>query len=78
MVVTSLGNRRLGLVVDYLFGQEDIVIKSLGGTLAKVRGFSGATELGDQRVGLVLDAAAIIEEVLSGVEAPRERMMLHG
>jgi two-component system chemotaxis sensor kinase CheA len=78
VVVTSLGNRRLGLVVDYLIGQEDIVIKSLGGSLAKVRGFSGATELGDQRVGLVLDAGAIIEEVLSGVEAPRERLMLHG
>ena len=78
VVVTSLGNRRLGLVVDYLFGQEDIVIKSLGGSLAKVRGFSGATELGDQRVGLVLDTAAIIEEVLSGVETPRERLVLHG
>jgi len=36
-----------------------------------VRGFAGATELGDQRVGLVLDAAGLIEEVLAGIEAPR-------
>ena len=34
-----------------------------------VRGFAGATELGDQRVGLVLDVAALIEEVLAGGEA---------
>ncbi len=70
VVVAALGQRRLGLVVDFLYGQEDIVIKPLGKSLAGVRGFAGATELGDQRVGLVLDAAALIEEVLTGAEAP--------
>ncbi len=69
VVVASMGNRRLGLVVDHLYGQQDIVIKALGRSLSTVRGFSGATEMGDQRVGLVLDAAALIEEVLAGVEA---------
>jgi two-component system chemotaxis sensor kinase CheA len=72
VVVAALGQRRLGLVVDFLYGQEDIVIKPLGKSLAAVRGFAGATELGDQRVGLVLDAAGLIEEVLAGVDnAPR-------
>jgi len=71
VVVAALGQRRLGLVVDFLYGQEDIVIKPLGKSLAGVRGFAGATELGDQRVGLVLDAAGLIEEVLAGAEAPR-------
>ena len=71
VVVAALGQRRLGLVVDFLYGQEDIVIKPLGKSLSAVRGFAGATELGDQRVGLVLDAAGLIEEVLAGVEAPR-------
>jgi two-component system chemotaxis sensor kinase CheA len=71
VVVAALGQRRLGLVVDFLFGQEDIVIKPLGKSLASVRGFAGATELGDQRVGLVLDAAGLIEEVLAGIDAPR-------
>lgn len=79
VVVAALGNRRLGLVVDHLYGQEDIVIKPLGSSLSRVRGFAGATELGDQRVGLVLDSGAVIEEVLSGAEGPRERpSMLHG
>lgn len=79
VVVAALGNRRLGLVVDHLYGQEDIVIKPLGSSLSRVRGFAGATELGDQRVGLVLDSGAVIEEVLSGAEGPRERLsMLHG
>ncbi|MGC4065551.1 MAG: chemotaxis protein CheA [Polyangiaceae bacterium] len=68
-VVASLGARRLGLVVDQLVGEQDIVIKPLGRSLKDVRGFAGATELGDQRVGLVLDAAAIIEEVLAGTES---------
>jgi two-component system chemotaxis sensor kinase CheA len=36
-----------------------------------VRGFSGATELGDQHVGLVIDAPAIVEEILSTSEATR-------
>ncbi len=65
VVVTALGQRRLGLVVTGLEGQQDIIIKPLGKTIADVRGFSGATDLGDQRVVLVLDAPAILEEVLS-------------
>jgi two-component system chemotaxis sensor kinase CheA len=69
-VVVSVGARRLGLVVDELIGQQDIVVKPLGPSLKKVRGFAGATELGDQRVALVLDAPALIEEAfLSGGEA---------
>jgi two-component system chemotaxis sensor kinase CheA len=78
VVVVSLGNRRLGIVVDHLIGQQDIVIKPLGRSLASVRGFAGATELGDQRVGLVLDAAAIVDEVLSGADVIRDRSALHG
>jgi len=78
VVVVALGNRRLGVVVDHLVGQQDIVIKPLGRSLAAVRGFAGATELGDQRVGLVLDAAAIVDEAFSGSEAVREVGSLHG
>jgi two-component system chemotaxis sensor kinase CheA len=67
-VVVGVGARRLGLVVDRLIGQQDIVIKPLGPSLKRVRGFAGATELGDQRVALVLDAPALIEEVFLGSE----------
>jgi two-component system, chemotaxis family, sensor kinase CheA len=78
VVVASLASRRLGLIVDHLFGQQDIVIKPLGRSLSHVRGFAGATELGDQRVGLVLDAAALIEEVLAGSESKPHLGMSHG
>jgi two-component system chemotaxis sensor kinase CheA len=73
-VVATIGHRRLGLIVDHLYGQQDIVIKSLGRSLSGVRGFAGATDLGDQHVGLVLDVGAIIEEVLIGSEGIRERI----
>ena len=69
VVVISAGARRLGLVVDHLEGQQDIVIKPLGASLRQsVRGFAGATELGDQRVGLVLDTPALVDEVLSSTD----------
>ncbi len=70
-VVIGVGNHRLGCVVDSLIGQQDIVIKPLGRTLHGVRGFSGATELGDQNVGLVIDAPALVEEILAPSEAGR-------
>jgi two-component system chemotaxis sensor kinase CheA len=71
VVVVALGGRRVGLVVDQLFGQQDIVIKALGRSLAGTRGFAGATDLGDQRVGLVLDAAALLDEILAGASQRR-------
>ena len=79
VVVATLGARRLGLVVDQLLGQQDIIIKPLGKSLADVRGFAGATELGDQHVGLVVDAAAIIEEVLAASDVgARSARIVHG
>jgi two-component system, chemotaxis family, sensor kinase CheA len=76
VVVAQVGERRLGLVVDSIAGQQDIVIKTLGASLARVRGFSGATELGNQRVGLVLDVAGILEEMLSPGDTLRK--VAHG
>ena len=64
VVIAQVGARRLGLVVDELVGQQDIVIKPLGKSLGMVRGFAGATELGDQRIALVVDVGGLIEEVL--------------
>jgi len=78
VVVTSLGARRLGLVVDAVLGQEDIVIKPLGPSLSRVRGLAGATELGDQRVGLVLDTAALIDELLVTGEKSATEAALDG
>lgn len=66
VVVVRVGQRRAGLVVDGLAGQQDIVIKSLGKSLEGVRGFAGATDLGDQHVALVIDAPALVEELVAG------------
>lgn len=76
VVVAQVGERRMGFVVDEIVGQQDIVIKPLGSVLSKVRGFSGATELGDQRVGLVIDVAAILEELFAVGEGRRKGVQL--
>ncbi len=69
VVVISLGStnesKRLGLIVDGLVGQQNVVIKGLGPSLKNVVGFTGATQLADQRIALVLDAPSLIEEILS-------------
>jgi two-component system chemotaxis sensor kinase CheA len=71
VVVIELGNRRLGFVVDVLNGQEDVVIKTLGASLRNVRGIAGATDRGDQRLVLVLDASGLLDEVLESTETLR-------
>jgi two-component system, chemotaxis family, sensor kinase CheA len=61
VVLVGLAERRLGLVVDRLRGQQEIVIKPLGSRLADTPGIAGATELGDKIVVLVLDVESLIE-----------------
>jgi len=68
VVVVLHGNRRLGFTVDRLRGQQDIVIKSLGASLRGIRGVAGATDLGDQKLVLVLDAPALLEDVLTDTD----------
>jgi two-component system, chemotaxis family, sensor kinase CheA len=69
VVVLLVGNRRLGVAVERISGQQDIVIKPLGASLRGVRGIAGATDLGDQRLVLVLDAAAVLDDVFVGKSA---------
>jgi two-component system chemotaxis sensor kinase CheA len=77
VVVTTAGTVRIGLVVDKLIGGQDVVIKALGPSLRGVKGFAGAAELGDQRLGLVLDTPAIVEELsLEGRAKPVARRAL--
>jgi two-component system chemotaxis sensor kinase CheA len=66
VIVLMVGSRRLGLAVERIFGQEDIVIKPLGPSLRSVRGIAGATDLGDQKLVLVLDPSVLLDEVLAG------------
>lgn len=62
VILVGLAERRVGIVVDNLRDQQEIVIKPLGKRLADVPGVAGATELGDRRgVVLVLDVESLIE-----------------
>jgi two-component system, chemotaxis family, sensor kinase CheA len=62
VILVGLAERRVGIIVDNLRDQQEIVIKPLGKRLADVPGVAGATELGDRRgVVLVLDVESLIE-----------------
>ncbi len=71
VVVVGLAQERLGIAIDDLVAQQDIVVKPLGAALAGVRGIAGATDLGSRRTVLVLDVGAIVEDVVNG-DALRE------
>jgi two-component system chemotaxis sensor kinase CheA len=61
-VIVGRGAKRLGLTVDRLRGQQDVVIKALDPVVSEaVVGIAGATILGDGRVVLILDVAALFE-----------------
>jgi len=60
IIIVKLGNKKYGVVVDKLLGQDDIVIKSLGSLLNDVKEFSGGAILGDGRIALILDVASLI------------------
>jgi len=64
VVVVGVAEKRLGIAVDNLICQQDIVIKSLGDSFKRFRGISGAADLGDQRTILVLDVGGIISETM--------------
>jgi len=61
VVVIENKNDQRCLLLDELLGQEEIVIKSLGESLKKVKGLAGGAILGDGRVGLILDMAGLFE-----------------
>jgi two-component system chemotaxis sensor kinase CheA len=66
--VVGLAQHRVALFIDDVVGQQDIVIKSLGAYLSRIRGIAGATHLGDHETILVLDVAALVQELLQGEE----------
>ncbi len=61
VVVIGLAESKLGIIVDSLIGQEEIVIKSMGDYLQGIEGIAGATIRGDGRVTLIVDIAALME-----------------
>ncbi|MBU3176456.1 chemotaxis protein CheA [Clostridium estertheticum] len=60
IVIVKVGEKTVGLLVDSLLGQQEIVIKPLGQTLHGIKEYIGATILGDGLVTLILDVAALV------------------
>ena len=61
VVVIGAADKRVGLVVTRLVGQQEVASKSLGNYLANVPGIAGSTILGDGRVTLIIDPVGMID-----------------
>lgn len=61
VVVIGAADKRVGLVVTRLVGQQEVAIKSLGNYLANIPGIAGSTILGDGRVTLIVDPVGMID-----------------
>jgi len=71
IVIVSNGMNQMGLVVDSLLGQEEVVIKPLEDYLQESSGFSGATILGDGRISLILDIYDLLNISIAKMEHSR-------
>lgn len=60
VVVVHVGDHKIGIVVDNLIGQQEIVIKTLGKLLSGLKMLAGATVLGDGHVAMILDVSALL------------------
>jgi two-component system chemotaxis sensor kinase CheA len=87
VVIIKTGLRHVGLVVDTLIGEQEVVIKPLADYLRKNSGFSGATILGDGRVSLILDVYELVnlvsdkltrKEIRKVLLSPEQHAPAHG
>jgi two-component system chemotaxis sensor kinase CheA len=61
VVVVGMGKQQMGLAVDRLLGQEEVVVKSLGSMIGEVMGIASAAILGDGSVILIVDVQALFQ-----------------
>jgi len=62
VVVVNVANVQVGLVVDHLVGQEEVVIKPLGALLQGLEGMAGATITGDGNIALIMDVPGLMRK----------------
>jgi two-component system chemotaxis sensor kinase CheA len=62
VVIVNVGNIHVGLVVDDLIGQEEVVIKPLGAMLQGLQGMAGATITGDGKIALIIDVPGLMRK----------------
>jgi len=65
IVLLGIAEKRFGLVVDELIGNQEIVVTNLGSYIGKVEGISGATILGNRSVACILDVLGLLDMVNS-------------
>jgi two-component system chemotaxis sensor kinase CheA len=63
IVIVESNGERIGIMIDDLIGQQQIVIKSIDNFITTSRSISGATILGDGRVALIIDIHGLVEEI---------------
>ncbi len=60
VVIVKIGSKKIGLTVDYLIGQQEIVIKPLGKLFTGIKGITGAAVLGTGEVAIILDVLTLL------------------
>ena len=69
VVVVGMGERHVGVIVDRLRSQEEVVIKSMGDYLSEIKGVAGATITGEGKVVLILDIHELVQSLRGGRQA---------
>jgi two-component system chemotaxis sensor kinase CheA len=64
VILVNWGKHRVGLTVDRIIGQQEIVVKSLSPLIGPTPGLSGATILGDGRIALIVDVPGLVNTAL--------------
>jgi two-component system chemotaxis sensor kinase CheA len=70
VVAVQVGDRPVGLVVDALLGEQEVVIKPLGSLFRQARWVSGAAILGDGTVAPIVDISSLVDELSAAAAAP--------
>jgi len=63
VVIVGIGSQSIGIIVDDLLGQQEVVIKSLGEYLGTIKAISGSTIMGDGSVIMIVDCAVLVQSV---------------
>jgi two-component system chemotaxis sensor kinase CheA len=71
--VVGTGDKKIGLIVDSLIGEEDVVIKPIKDHFTASPGIAGATILGDGKVALIIDVSQLLELGLRNERMERQR-----
>jgi len=66
VAILSAGGERVGVIIDELYDQEEIVIKPLDKCLASIKGLGGASIMGDGRIIMILDPMELIRTAVDG------------